>query len=92
MFIEGRNQGDKRSCLLKVVTKVIMVSACFPCVVEEELLKELEQAREGRKASERQREDLVKQAKMMQSKTQSRRNHGTQPDTKHAMLSVKANV
>lgn len=43
---------------------------------EEELLKELEEAREARRDAERQREDLVKHAKQMQAKTQNRRNHG----------------
>ena len=43
---------------------------------EEELLKELEEAREARRAAERHREELVKNAKQMQNKTQNRRNHG----------------
>ncbi|XP_052774899.1 spermatogenesis-associated protein 1-like isoform X5 [Mya arenaria] len=42
---------------------------------KEELLRELEDAREARRAAERQREELVKQAKLMQTKTQNRRNH-----------------
>ncbi|KAK3592157.1 hypothetical protein CHS0354_019448 [Potamilus streckersoni] len=42
---------------------------------KEKLLRELEAAREARHAAERQREELVKKAKQMQSKTQSRRNH-----------------
>lgn len=46
------------------------------CISEEELMKELEEAREARRAAERQREELVKHAKQMQSKTQNRRNHG----------------
>ena len=43
---------------------------------EEDLMKELEDAREERRAAERQREELVKHAKLMQTKTQNRRNHG----------------
>ncbi|XP_071154880.1 spermatogenesis-associated protein 1-like isoform X24 [Mytilus edulis] len=39
------------------------------------LLQELEAAREARRAVERQREELVKKAKLMQNKTQNRRNH-----------------
>lgn len=39
------------------------------------LLQELEAAREARRAIERQREELVKKAKLMQNKTQNRRNH-----------------
>lgn len=42
---------------------------------KEELLRELEEAREARRASERQREELVRHAKQMQTKTQNRRNH-----------------
>ncbi|KAL4236525.1 spermatogenesis-associated C-terminus [Mactra antiquata] len=42
---------------------------------KEELLKELEKAKEARKASERMREELVKHAKQMQTKTQNKRNH-----------------
>ena len=45
-------------------------------ISEEDLLKELAEAREARRAAERYREDLVKQAKQMQNKTQNRRNHG----------------
>ena len=45
-------------------------------ISEEELMKELEDAREARKNAERQREELVKTAKLMQNKTQNRRNHG----------------
>ena len=43
---------------------------------EKRLLQELEAAREARRAIERQREELVKKAKLMQNKTQNRRNHG----------------
>ena len=39
-------------------------------------MKELAEAREGRRAAERHREELVRQAKQMQNKTQNRRNHG----------------
>lgn len=39
-------------------------------------MKELEAAREARRAVEKQREELVKKAKLMQTKTQNRRNHG----------------
>ncbi|XP_045157939.1 spermatogenesis-associated protein 1-like isoform X4 [Mercenaria mercenaria] len=42
---------------------------------KEELLRELEEAREARRAAERQREELVKHAKQMQTKTQNKRNH-----------------
>ncbi|XP_056019192.1 calponin homology domain-containing protein DDB_G0272472-like isoform X18 [Ostrea edulis] len=42
---------------------------------KERLLKELEAAREARRAVEKQREELVKKAKLMQTKTQNRRNH-----------------
>ncbi|XP_076104816.1 uncharacterized protein LOC143073246 isoform X9 [Mytilus galloprovincialis] len=42
---------------------------------EKRLLQELEAAREARRAVERQREELVKKAKLMQNKTQNRRNH-----------------
>ncbi|KAK3091842.1 hypothetical protein FSP39_023087 [Pinctada imbricata] len=42
---------------------------------KERLLRELEAAREARRVVERQREELVKKAKAMQSKTQNRRNH-----------------
>ncbi|KAL3867870.1 hypothetical protein ACJMK2_040716 [Sinanodonta woodiana] len=45
---------------------------------KEKLLRELEAAREARHAAERQREELVRKAKQMQSKTQSRRNHDFQ--------------
>ena len=40
-------------------------------------MKELEDAREARRAAEKHREELVKNAKQMQNKTQNRRNHGT---------------
>ncbi|XP_056019188.1 caldesmon-like isoform X14 [Ostrea edulis] len=43
--------------------------------IKERLLKELEAAREARRAVEKQREELVKKAKLMQTKTQNRRNH-----------------
>ena len=46
-------------------------------IVEDDLMKELAEAREGRRAAERHREELVRQAKQMQNKTQNRRNHGT---------------
>ena len=49
---------------------------CFVFFSGEELLKQLEKAREARKNAERMREELVKQAKLMQNKTQNRRNHG----------------
>ncbi|XP_070194597.1 spermatogenesis-associated protein 1-like isoform X5 [Littorina saxatilis] len=39
------------------------------------LLEELEEARESRHITEKEREELVKKAKNLQSKTQSRRNH-----------------
>ncbi|XP_034312304.2 spermatogenesis-associated protein 1 isoform X13 [Magallana gigas] len=42
---------------------------------KERLMKELEAAREARRAVEKQREELVKKAKLMQTKTQNRRNH-----------------
>lgn len=42
-------------------------------------MKELEAAREARRAVEKQREELVKKAKLMQTKTQNRRNHGEKP-------------
>ncbi|XP_021359596.1 serine/arginine repetitive matrix protein 1-like isoform X2 [Mizuhopecten yessoensis] len=42
---------------------------------KEQLMRELEQAREARKTTEKQREDLVKKAKMLQNKMQNRRNH-----------------
>lgn len=45
-------------------------------LAEERLMKELEAAREARRAVEKQREELVKKAKLMQTKTQNRRNHG----------------
>ena len=45
-------------------------------IVEDDLMKELAEAREGRRAAERHREELVRQAKQMQNKTQNRRNHG----------------
>ncbi|XP_034312292.2 uncharacterized protein DDB_G0283697 isoform X8 [Magallana gigas] len=43
--------------------------------IKERLMKELEAAREARRAVEKQREELVKKAKLMQTKTQNRRNH-----------------
>lgn len=43
---------------------------------EERLLRDLEQAREARKTTEKSREDLVKKAKLLQNKMQNRRNHG----------------
>ena len=43
---------------------------------EEQLLKELELARQERKEIEKKREDLVKKAKNLQTKTQSKRNQG----------------
>lgn len=39
-------------------------------------MQELEEARELRRHTEREREELVKKAKNLQSKTQNRRNHG----------------
>ncbi|XP_052273459.1 uncharacterized protein LOC127873620 isoform X3 [Dreissena polymorpha] len=42
---------------------------------KDELLKELEEAREARRTAERQREELVRQARQMQAKTQNRRSH-----------------
>ncbi|XP_060554017.1 spermatogenesis-associated protein 1-like isoform X5 [Ruditapes philippinarum] len=42
---------------------------------KEELLRELDEARDARRAAERQREELVKHAKQMQTKTQNKRNH-----------------
>lgn len=42
------------------------------------LLRELEKAREERLYSERKREDLVKKARSMQTKTNNRRNQGKQ--------------
>lgn len=49
---------------------------CCDLLAEERLMKELEAAREARRAVEKQREELVKKAKLMQTKTQNRRNHG----------------
>ena len=45
-------------------------------VAEEELLRELDRLRHERKLIERRREDLVRKAKQLQAKTQSRRNAG----------------
>ncbi|XP_033736929.1 zinc finger CCCH domain-containing protein 13-like isoform X2 [Pecten maximus] len=42
---------------------------------KEQLMRELELAREARKTTEKQREDLVKKAKLLQNKMQNRRNH-----------------
>ncbi|XP_064604919.1 spermatogenesis-associated protein 1-like isoform X2 [Liolophura sinensis] len=42
---------------------------------KERLQSELDKAREQRRAVERQREELVKRAKLLQTKTQNRRNH-----------------
>ncbi|XP_060072344.1 zinc finger CCCH domain-containing protein 13-like [Ylistrum balloti] len=42
---------------------------------KERLMRELELAREARKTTEKQREDLVKKAKLLQNKMQNRRNH-----------------
>lgn len=50
---------------------------------KERLMKELEAAREARRAVEKQREELVKKAKLMQTKTQNRRNHARDLWKKH---------
>lgn len=42
---------------------------------KEQLMRELELAREARKTTEKQREELVKKAKLLQNKMQNRRNH-----------------
>lgn len=44
--------------------------------VGEKLLAELEDAKEARHGTEKEREELVKKAKNLQNKTQTRRNHG----------------
>jgi single-stranded DNA-specific DHH superfamily exonuclease len=61
---------------------------------EKRLLQELEAAREARRAIERQREELVKKAKLMQNKTQNRRNVTvSKPHThKHYMLTHCSNI
>jgi uncharacterized protein YpiB (UPF0302 family) len=59
-----------------MVSKVIYVMISVICFAEEELLRELDEARDARRAAERQREELVKHAKQMQTKTQNKRNHG----------------
>lgn len=57
--------------------KFLLISTfCCNLLAEERLMKELEAAREARRAVEKQREELVKKAKLMQTKTQNRRNHG----------------
>lgn len=55
---------------------LLMGMFCCDLLAEERLMKELEAAREARRAVEKQREELVKKAKLMQTKTQNRRNHG----------------
>ena len=45
-------------------------------VAERKLLEELEEAKDMRQSTEKEREDLVKKAKTLQNKTQNRRNHG----------------
>lgn len=59
----------------KTLSLYIQISFSF-YLTEKRLLQELEAAREARRAVERQREELVKKAKLMQNKTQNRRNHG----------------
>lgn len=62
--------------LIDLFTSDLFRIVFFLSSSEKRLLQELEAAREARRAIERQREELVKKAKLMQNKTQNRRNHG----------------
>ena len=52
----------------------VNIHFCF--FLENELLKQLQRARDERLAAEKKREDLVKKARTMQAKTNNRRNQG----------------
>ena len=50
-------------------------------IAEDELMRQLQQARDARLASEKKREELVKKARAMQARTNNRRNQGWSIDT-----------
>ena len=61
----------------------------FPVILVDQLREELNQARDGRQNLEIKREELVRRAKILQQKTQGRRNQGQAFDRKEINLDFK---